>query len=285
MTNVAQKITQLTQAKALIDCRPKAEFLQAHYCDAINIPAQDLFACMQMLPSNHQTISLCGDAENITVAQTFLQEKAYQIATTIVWDDELSHALTNQQLIKQGFSKKRLWQAAPLIEDFMTRALCPAGKGLDIACGAGRDSVFLALQGWQMTGVDRNPDALQRTQVLAESQQVTVNTVLLDMEAQAANINPFHAYKKQSFDLICVVRYLHRPLFPYLRDLLKDGGYLLYQTFMQGSEKFGSPRNPNYLLKPNELANIFQHDELIHDEVIYLKDGRPMSAFIARIRH
>lgn len=285
MINVAQKITQLTQAKALIDCRPEYAFLQAHYYEAVNIPAQDLFACMQMLPSNHQAISLCGDEVNIMTAQTFLQEKGYQIIEMILWNDELSQALMNQQLIQQGFSKKRLWQAASLIEDFITQKLCPAGNGLDIACGAGRDSVFLALNGWQMTGIDRNPDALQRTQRLAESQQVTVNTVLLDMEMPSVNVNPFHAYKKQSFDLICVVRYLHRPLFPYLRGLLKDGGYLLYQTFMQGSEKFGSLRNPNYLLKLNELADIFQHDDIIHDKVIYLQDGRSMSAFIARIRH
>ncbi|MGV6808714.1 MAG: methyltransferase domain-containing protein [bacterium] len=285
MVNIEQKITQLTQANALIDCRPEAQFLQAHYCDAVNIPARDLFACMQMLPSAHQAISLCGDTQSLSIAQFFLKEKGYEIRAIIVWDDELSQVLQQQQRIQSGHSHQRLWQAAPLIDYFVAQKYCAAGEGLDIACGAGRDSVFLALNGWQMTGIDRNPDALQRTQRLAQSQQVSVNTLLLDMESQAADINPFSLYQPHRFDLICVARYLHRPLFPYLRHLLKDGGYLLYQTFMQGSEKFGSPRNPNYLLKPNELAHVFQQDDIIHDQVIHLQDGRPMSAFIARIRH
>jgi hypothetical protein len=64
--------------------------------------------------------------------------------------------------------------------------------------------------------------------------------------------------------------------------LLAPGGVLLYQTFMQGSEQFGSPRNPNYLLRPHELAQTFAGLTILLDEVEYLEDGRPLSAFIAR---
>jgi hypothetical protein len=51
---------------------------------------------------------------------------------------------------------------------------------------------------------------------------------------------------------------------------------------MQGAEQFGSPRNPNFLLKPNELAQIFAGSEIWLDDVEYLDDGRPVSAFICR---
>ena len=69
---------------------------------------------------------------------------------------------------------------------------------------------------------------------------------------------------------------------PLLPSLLAPGGVLLYQTFMQGSEQFGSPRNPNYLLRPHELAQTFAELAILLDEVEYLEDGRPLSAFIAR---
>ena len=52
---------------------------------------------------------------------------------------------------------------------------------------------------------------------------------------------------------------------------------------MQGSEQFGSPRNPNFLLKPGELAQVFAGAEILLDAVETLDDGRPVSAFIARL--
>jgi hypothetical protein len=50
-----------------------------------------------------------------------------------------------------------------------------------------------------------------------------------------------------------VVNYLHRLLFPALLDALAPGGILLYETFMEGNERFGRPRRPEFLLKDGEL--------------------------------
>ena len=94
--------------------------------------------------------------------------------------------------------------------------------------------------------------------------------------------DPFTAFTTGQFELICVARYLHRPLFPWIKRILKPGGVLIYQTFMQGAEQFGSLRNPNFLLKSNELSQIFADGEIWLDDVEYLDDGRPVSAFICR---
>jgi SAM-dependent methyltransferase len=135
------------------------------------------------------------------------------------------------------------------------------------------------MHGWQMTGIDYIPAALQRAQQLAASQQVLIGTECLDLETGA---DPFTHYANGQFGLITVARYLHRPLFPWMQRLLKPGGILIYQTFMQGAEQFGSPRNPNYLLKPGELAGVFADTEILLDVVETLADGRPVSAFICR---
>jgi hypothetical protein len=50
-----------------------------------------------------------------------------------------------------------------------------------------------------------------------------------------------------------VVNYLHRPLLPALVSAVAPGGVLIYETFAQGNERFGRPRNPDFLLRPGEL--------------------------------
>jgi len=65
---------------------------------------------------------------------------------------------------------------------------------------------------------------------------------------------PFSA---ASFDAIVVVHYLHRPLLPLIGAALAEGGLLIYETFAQGNERFGRPRNPDFLLRPRELLDAF----------------------------
>jgi hypothetical protein len=62
----------------------------------------------------------------------------------------------------------------------------------------------------------------------------------------------------ERFQGIVVTNYLHRPLFPILKDSLAEGGVLIYETFMQGNERFGKPSNPRFLLRPGELLEAFK---------------------------
>jgi SAM-dependent methyltransferase len=62
----------------------------------------------------------------------------------------------------------------------------------------------------------------------------------------------------ERFQGIVVTNYLHRPLFPVLKDALAEGGVLIYETFMAGNERFGKPSNPRFLLRPGELLETFK---------------------------
>ncbi len=62
--------------------------------------------------------------------------------------------------------------------------------------------------------------------------------------------------KNEYYDIIIVVNYLYRPKIKKLINLLKNGGYLFYETFSLGNEKYGSPKNPNFLLKDREIINL-----------------------------
>lgn len=122
----------------------------------------------------------------------------------------------------------------------------PGGQVLDVAAGRGRNARWLAQQGFVVEAVDRDADALA---VMRGIDGITCNTA--DLESAA------WPYARQQFDAIVVCRYLHRPLFPHLRDSLKASGLLIYETFMQGHEAYGRPTNPDFLLRENELKEAF----------------------------
>lgn len=269
----------------LIDCRPVAVYCCGHQAGATCIPATELPQRMHELPQSTQPVALCGDADSLCAASTFLTHKGYQVVEQIEWTPQLATALQAEGKLATGHDASRLWQPAPLIERFVTH-IAPAhaiipGKGLDIGCGSGRDLVYLATHGWEMTGIDYLTGALQRAEALAASQQVSIRTECRDLETGA---DPFADQADASVDLICVARYLHRPLFAWMKRLLKPGGIVIYQTFMQGCEHtaIGRPRNPNFLLRPGELAQQFAGADILLDEVEILADGRPVSAFICR---
>jgi SAM-dependent methyltransferase len=118
----------------------------------------------------------------------------------------------------------------------------PAGVVLDVAAGHGRHARALAARGYKIVAADLDVSAL--TDLEAE-------VIAVDLES---GVWPFRGRR---FDAIVVTNYLHRPHFPAYIESLNDGGVLLIETFGQGNEKFGRPRNPDFLLAPGELLAAF----------------------------
>jgi len=118
-------------------------------------------------------------------------------------------------------------------------------RALDLACGKGRHSFWLADQGWQVTAIDRD---LSQTDA---DTNPAITWIEADLETGSWPLDD------QQFDLIVVANYLHRPLFEYLRNAVRPGGTLIYETFMVGNEAYGRPRSPDFLLRTDELADTF----------------------------
>jgi len=231
---------------------------------------------MHELPANHLPVAIMGHQNQLTSAEAFLQSKGYQLVDKIIADSASFSNMENNTLLETGCHSTQLWQANPFLQEVITK-IENRVKGrsvLDLAAGAGRDSVYLARRGWQVTALDINADSLQRCQQLAKSNQVELTTLQRDLEGQSPEINDL------STDLVMVMRYLHRPLFPLIDQIIHPGGAIIYSTFMIGCEQFGSPRNPNYLLKPGELASTFSNYQVIVDEQRNLADGRPVALFV-----
>lgn len=123
-------------------------------------------------------------------------------------------------------------------------ALLPSGRILDLACGRGRHARFLADAGHPVLAVDRDADAL-----MALAGNPFIETRCLDLEGQGWPL------AGEQFAGIVVSNYLWRPRLHELPLLLRAGGVLLYETFMQGNADYGRPSNPDFLLAPGELRD------------------------------
>jgi len=120
------------------------------------------------------------------------------------------------------------------------------GRVLDLACGNGRHAIWLAGLGYQVDAIDRDA-AVMSGMIGIEN----INIRIADIEANDAPL------LKAQYDGIIVSRYLYRPLLKTLADALKPGGVLMYETFMTGNERHGKPSNPDFLLRYDELLEVY----------------------------
>jgi SAM-dependent methyltransferase len=107
------------------------------------------------------------------------------------------------------------------------------------------------MHGFAVEAVDDDPDVLDRARGLADRSGVRLSTTVLDLERRHLDLGISRA------DLIVVFRFLHRPLFPAIERALAPGGWLVYETFRRGQERYGRPTHPRFLLHPGELSTAF----------------------------
>ena len=170
--------------------------------------------------------------------------------------------------------------ASALLRRWLPR-LAPTGgraRALDIACGTGRNALLLAQHGWRVLGVDISPVALGIARQDARAQGANLDLIALNLDDWP--LPPAH------FDLICVFRFLDRPLCARLPMGLKPGGTLIYETFTIAQRAYeGAPRADAFLLQPGELPTLFSSLAVLeYTEGIVYEDGRPraLAGFVAR---
>jgi tellurite methyltransferase len=126
--------------------------------------------------------------------------------------------------------------------------LLPKGAALDLAMGEGRNGVFLATKGFQVTGVDISEEGFKKAHALAAEKGVTLTSVVADLEQY--NIPP------NTFDVIICTYYLQRDLFPKITAALKPGGMVLIETYTVDHLRYRKKFNRAFLLERNELLTL-----------------------------
>jgi tellurite methyltransferase len=133
------------------------------------------------------------------------------------------------------------------------------GPVLDLACGECHNGIFVAREGASVVCCDAAAERLAEAGRTADEHGVRITIWRVDLETPGNNPLP-----EDTYGAILVFRYLHRPLIPAIKKALREGGWLLYETFTATQSRFGKPTNPNFLLKEGELRKWFEDWEIIH---------------------
>jgi SAM-dependent methyltransferase len=133
---------------------------------------------------------------------------------------------------------------APLLVE--AAGVLPAGRALDLACGAGRNAVYLARLGWEVVAVDSSRVAIAR---------LRRRTAGLPVDARVADlVKAGFAIEPLGYDLVCDFYYLQRDLFPSIREGVRPGGAFAGAIHLEGS----------FAMRPGELREEFAGWKILH---------------------
>ncbi len=182
----------------------------------------------------------------------------------------------------------------------------PRGRALDVACGAGRNALFLASKGYRVEAMDISSVALERAANRAQREGLEVRWIEADLERLARRrkgpspaAQPSRedesafasatAIPRGVYRLVVVSRFLDRPLIPHLIEALAPGGYLLYDhhyivpAVAGGLARVGGPPSIRFRARPNELLDRFRDLRIIHYEEGIVEDPDKRAMALAHL--
>lgn len=159
--------------------------------------------------------------------------------------------------------------------------VAPGSRALDLACGAGRNAIYLARCGYRVDALDISDEALTVAAQRADAAGVSVNFEQCDLDEDVT----FEGY-----DLIVVVRYADLDLVRRLVHALRPGGRLLVEAHVagplfsrapdaQGQPLIGGPSSERFRLPPGSLAKACAGLSVLHSAEAQIADpdGRLMA--------
>lgn len=275
------------KADGIIDLRSWADYQLGHIKGSTWLSWEILPESLNALPASPASFYLVGNRDEIEAASLLLHTKNYQVSGSVIIESQTDLDKWLEEipgLLETGKDSKTLWNPCPLVDEFVSKldseeivlpTLNKRPKALDIGCGGGRDAIYLAKHRIDVTAIDSEARVLKRSKALAQLSGANVKFKCCDIKKAGC-------LPELNIDLITMVRFLNRDAYDYIRKVLNPGGVVLIQTFVEGVEAFGSPKNPNFILKQNELAEVFSDFSVIVDRMDELPDGRPIKSFIAQ---
>jgi tellurite methyltransferase len=147
----------------------------------------------------------------------------------------------------------------------------PRGRALDVACGKGRNALYLAGLGFDVVAMDISSVALAAGRSRAEARQLTIDWQQIDLEQVQLD--------EAAYQLVVSFNYLQRSLMPQIKRAVKIGGHVIYESYLIDQKEIGHPKNPAYLLGHNELLDSFRDLR-----ILYYREGKFVDADAASYR-
>lgn len=175
------------------------------------------------------------------------------------------------------FSPQECREPTPFVKACLSQLPQP-GYALDVAAGAGRHSLALARHGLRVDAVDISGRGLHLAQQSARKAGLApgaIRFILADLE------RPW--LPRRCYDVILVSFFLYRPLFPLIKERLRPGGWLVYET-LAIEPTTGSGHQPGrreFLLEPEELKETFADFEIMFYAEVN-QDRRATAQLLAR---
>jgi len=144
-------------------------------------------------------------------------------------------------------------EPSPLVTRF-SRELKP-GCALDLACGAGRNSLYLATEGWRVQAVDGSPLAVEILRERARERKLVIDSAVEDLERGEFEIEP------DAYDLICDCYYLQRSLIPKMKSGLRPGGIIVAIVHLADADQ---PQGTPTRARSGELRTYFEGWKILH---------------------
>jgi tellurite methyltransferase len=244
----------------LVDLRSLAAYRGGHLAGAVCLPAARLHRSLFLLPPPERPLLLvAARPAKAEEAAAFL---AGRRLGPVRWLDGRASAVP-ASLLRAGTEPNRAWEPSPWVRENLP-LLPPRARACDLACGSGRNAVFLALHGHTVQGVDVLPDALRQARVLAHAAAAPAGRARFRRGDLEDPKTARRILRPRSLDAILCFRYLERPLWPLMLEALAPKGVLLCETFLEAQARAGRrPRHPAFLLRPGELREAFRGLEIL----------------------
>ena len=152
--------------------------------------------------------------------------------------------------------------------------LLPKGCALDVAMGKGRNAIYLAQKGFKVEGVDISSENVDLANKAAKKAGVNLLSHVVDLERD-------NYIAKEVYDVIICFKYLQRSLIPHIKEGLRVGGIVIYETYTVDQTQFGKPKNPDYLLKYNELLDMFHDFRCLRYREGIIEDRKAIAGIVA----
>jgi tellurite methyltransferase len=135
------------------------------------------------------------------------------------------------------------------------------GTALDLACGLGANSLFLARMNYQVEAIDISDVAISYIEEQAAQHNLEIQARICDL-TDLNNLN----WPTDSFNMVVISYYLDRSLFPIVKSIIKEGGCLFMETFYQSPKIKNQGISNQYKLQPRELLAEFEDWNVVYFE-------------------